>query len=79
MGWMIWGSNPGSGKKCFSSLNLANRPRSLGFHGFLGYFPGVKRAELDIDYSSPYSTKIKNNWSCTSTPLYAFTAQAGTA
>jgi hypothetical protein len=35
---------------------------------------GVKRPGREADHSPPYSTKIKNAWSYTSTPQYAFMA-----
>jgi hypothetical protein len=35
-------------------------------------FPGVKQLEPEADHSCPSSAKVKNGWSCTSNPLYAF-------
>jgi hypothetical protein len=34
--------------------------------------PGVKQLGCEADNSSPSSAKVKNMWSCTSTPLYVF-------
>jgi hypothetical protein len=36
-------------------------------------FPGVKRPEREADQSLPSSAEVKNAWSYTSTPQYAFT------
>jgi len=35
---------------------------------------GVKRPEREPDHSLPFSAKLKNAWSYTSTPQYAFMA-----
>jgi len=31
---------------------------------------GVKRQVPEADYSPPYRVEVKNEWSCTSTPLH---------
>ena len=33
-------------------------------------FPGGKRLGLVVSHSSPTSTELKNEWSCTSPPSY---------
>lgn len=42
------------------------------------YSLGVKRPGRESDHSPPTSAVVKNYRSCTSTPLYAFTALTGT-
>jgi len=39
-----------------------------------GSFPGIKRAGRKADHYFLFNTVIKNEWSDTSTPLYAFMA-----
>jgi len=34
-----------------------------------GVLPGLKLLERDADHSPPSSAQVKNEWSCTSTPL----------
>ena len=34
-----------------------------------GWTPGVKRPGCESDYSPPYSTEVKNEWTATSTPF----------
>jgi hypothetical protein len=36
--------------------------------------PGVKRQGCEADSSPPSSAKVRNAWSCTSTPQYVFMA-----
>ena len=40
-------------------------------------FPGVKLLGREVYHSLPSSGEVKNRWTCTSTPLYAFTARIG--
>jgi hypothetical protein len=40
--------------------------------------PGVKRPERETDDSLPTRAEVKNEWSYTSTPIYAFMAFTGT-
>jgi hypothetical protein len=40
--------------------------------------PGVKLTESEIDLLVPSGAKVKNEWSCTSTPPYDFMACADT-
>jgi hypothetical protein len=49
-------------------------PHSLLSDGYKGYFPGVRRPGRDADHSSTSSAEVKNAWSYTSTPQYAFIA-----
>jgi hypothetical protein len=42
--------------------------------GTRGSFPGLKRPRREADHSPPYSAEVKNEWSYTSTPQYAFMA-----
>jgi hypothetical protein len=35
-------------------------------------FPGVKRLEFEADHLPLSSAEVKNEWSSTSSPLYAF-------
>jgi hypothetical protein len=60
MGWMIWGSNQGRGKRFFSS---SNRPDWLRAHIS---FIGVKWPGYDIDHSPQSRARAKNEWNCTS-------------
>jgi hypothetical protein len=39
---------------------------------YQGFFPGVRRPGREADHSPPSSAKLKNAWSYTSTPQYAF-------
>jgi hypothetical protein len=36
--------------------------------------PGIKRPERETNHTPPFSVEIKNAWSYTSIPPYAFTA-----
>jgi hypothetical protein len=45
------------------------------------WVPGLYRrgqSGQGVEHTRPCSTEVKNEWSCNSTPLYAFTAWAGT-
>jgi hypothetical protein len=37
-------------------------------------FQGIRKPRREADHSFPPSTEVKNEWSCTSTPTYAFMA-----
>jgi hypothetical protein len=39
---------------------------------------GVKQLGREVDHKRPYNAEDKNEWSCTSTSLYAFMAWTGT-
>jgi hypothetical protein len=61
MGWKSRGSNPGTGKICFSPPNSPYGlwgPPSLPFSRHRSCFPGIKRPGRDVDYS-PTSAKIR--------------------
>jgi len=63
---MVWGSNSGRGKRFFL---LQNRPDLLwGPPRYWDSFPRMERSRLEVDYSPPRSTDIKNKWSYTPTP-----------
>jgi len=59
MGWMIEGFSPGRGWKIFSSP-----PGALCL--------GVKQQGHEGDNSPPSSAGVKNAWSYTASPQYAF-------
>jgi hypothetical protein len=68
---MIWGSNPGRGKR-FSLLQNAETgsgvyPASYSM-GTRSSFSGGKAAGHETDHSPPPSTKVKNECSDNSTP-----------
>jgi hypothetical protein len=69
--WTVWGSNPHSGKKFFSSPKRPDwlwGPPSLLFNGYRGSLSGVKRPGREVNDSPPCSAEIKNEWSYTSIP-----------
>jgi hypothetical protein len=47
---------------------------SLLFNAYMGSFPVVKRPGPEVNYPPPSSAEVKNEWSYTSTLLYAFMA-----
>jgi hypothetical protein len=59
---MIWLLNFGRGKR------LAYGPTHLSVKSATGFFPGVKRLGHELGHSPPSSAKVKNEWSCTSSP-----------
>jgi hypothetical protein len=77
-GWMIGASNPEKGWEFFSSLprpdrlSVAPSPLSNDYQG--ESFPGGKVAGAWIWPLTPSSAEVKNAWSYTSTPQYAFMA-----
>jgi hypothetical protein len=52
-------------------------PPSLLFNRYRGYFPGVKRSGCELHHPPPSSAEAKNEWSCTSTPLYVLMTWRG--
>jgi hypothetical protein len=62
MGWKVWDWNPRRDKGFF----LGSTQQLLQW--VLGFFPGFK-AGYDIDQSPPSRAEVKNEWSCSSTPL----------
>jgi len=61
------------GQEIFCSPKLPDRlwgPLCLLFNGYRPSFPGPRRPGLDVVYSSPSRTEVKNKWSYTySTPI----------
>jgi hypothetical protein len=51
-----------------------NKKTSLPINGYWSSFPGIKRPGCEVDHSPPSNAEIKNEWSYTSAPLYAFMA-----
>ena len=74
-GWTVRGSNPITGKR-FSLLE--NRPDRFWAHpasyslGTGVSFPEVECLGRKIDNSAIYSVEIQDEWSCNSSPFYAF-------
>ena len=66
----IRNSNPGSGKRCFSSSKFHTGPAThpASYSMGTGGFPGLKRPDREVHHSCPFSAVVKNEWSCTSTP-----------
>lgn len=77
---MVHVSNPGRGKKGFSSLEtfrLAVEPPSLLFNGYMGSFQLVKRPVREVNRTPPDSAVMKNKWRHTSVPPILFMARKG--
>jgi hypothetical protein len=53
-----------------SMFRMALRPIKPPIQWFWGSFPRVKGLEHDTDHKSPSSTKVKNEWSYTSTTVH---------
>ena len=73
--WTVQGWN--GGKKFVSSPESTNQFWGLAilpWNGYRGSFPG-----RNFDHSPPSSAEVKNKWSYTSLPLYAFKAWIGTS
>jgi hypothetical protein len=69
----MWVSNSGRNERIVSS----KRPDTVWGHPVLyskvtGVFPGIKLPEHEVDYSSPSSVNLKNEWSYVSAPPRAF-------
>jgi hypothetical protein len=79
MGWMIWGFESQQGAGNFSlhrQDRLALGPTQLPIQLVPGALSlGVKWPELEADHSPPSIAEVKNMWSYTSTPHYAFMAR----
>jgi len=71
---------PSKGKRFISYPNIQT---GSGTHtvsysvGTKDSFPGVKRLGCEADRSLPSSSKVTNEWVCTSTPPYIFVACTG--
>jgi hypothetical protein len=73
MGWMFMGSNPGRGKRFFSSPKRPDQlwvPSSLLFNEYRDSFSGLRRLEREVDHSPLFSVEVKYKWSYISTPPY---------
>lgn len=46
MGWRMWGSNPGRGKRFFSAPTVTGGPLSFPFGGYRVSLPGRKAAAV---------------------------------
>jgi hypothetical protein len=51
--------------------------QSSVFNGYRCYFPGVKRPGPEIKHPLISSAQVKNDWSYTPAPMYAFAVWAG--
>jgi hypothetical protein len=71
------GSNPGRNRRfCFSPKRpeWPWGPLNFPFSRYKGHFPLVKRLLHEVNLSPPSSAEVKNEWSHTSSSLYAITA-----
>ena len=77
IGWTVWvWMLVWRGDFFFSS---SKDPKSLLLKWYQGSFPGIQwLAGCDVHHSSPFSTKVKNEWSYTSTQPNAFMVWRGT-
>jgi len=69
--WTTLGLIPGGGKRLLFSPESPSRlkgPPHLLFSGFLRFLPGVKELWRDVYHFPPYSSKLRNEWSYTSSP-----------
>jgi hypothetical protein len=69
-----------AGEGDFSVQNRSNRlwgPCTLKFNSYWGSFAEVKRPGRDFDYSPLCSANVKNDLSCTSSPLHAIVCIKG--
>jgi hypothetical protein len=74
---MIGGSSLGRGWEFLSPPPCLDRlwgPTSILYNGYQGggISLGVKQPGREADHSPPFSAEVKNAWSYTSTPQYAF-------
>jgi hypothetical protein len=69
-GRMLWGSNPGSGKRFFSSskVRLSLGPTHPSVQWVLRFFLEVKWPGPIVNHSPSSSAKVENAWSYTSAP-----------
>jgi hypothetical protein len=70
---MVWHSNPGMGKRFFSSPEPPDRlwgPLGLLFNGYCSSILGVKEPGHEVSHWPHSSAEAENEWSCTpSTPI----------
>jgi hypothetical protein len=83
MGWRFRKFSPGRGKEFIYAARCSEDFRGpskiLGpLNGYQGFFSGVKPPGNIIEHFSLSRAKVRNEWSSTSTPLYAFMAWKGT-
>jgi hypothetical protein len=57
---------------CLKFADLLLDPAVLLLNGFQCSFMGVKRPGSDTDYTHPFSTEVKNNWSYIPSPRKHF-------
>jgi hypothetical protein len=72
MGWPVWGLNPTTGTRFFSSPKCPNwllRPTQPPVQWVLWFFPGVKQLWHQVTYSPPSSAEVKHEQSYTSAPV----------
>ena len=65
MGWMVRGSNPGTGKQFISSPERPDRlwaPHSIVSKSHRGSFPGIKRPVREVTHSPPSGAGDKTEW-----------------
>ena len=63
-------SNPGKGKRFFSSSKYPHRlwgPPSLLLNGYRGFLLWVNQSQREVNHSPPSSPQVKNEWNYTST------------
>jgi hypothetical protein len=64
----------------FEASSRAHRTTQPCIQCYLRVFKaGIKRPNCGAEHSSPTSTKIRNKWSYTSTPTYAFLVRTRTS
>jgi hypothetical protein len=74
-GWVVWGLKPAGARDSLllRTSRLALGPPSHLFSGYVGYFPGVKRSEREVNLLPSSREKVKSECSYTSaSPLYGF-------
>jgi len=74
---MVWGSIPARRRDFFLILICPHRlwgTLSQIFNGYRVSFPRIKQQRLKDENTLSYSAEIKNEWSYSSAPFYAFMA-----
>ena len=70
-GWLVWDSNPGRDKRCFSSPKAPDQlwgPPTLLLNVFQGSCLEVKWPEIQVTNSLPSSAEVMIEWTYTPTP-----------